>query len=60
MEELGYSDGYKYPHDYPGNFTPQQYMPDQLKDHRIWHAQHQPIEERQYQQMIKTWGDRFK
>ena len=60
MEELGYSDGYKYPHDYPDHFTPQQYMPDQLKDHRIWHAQHQPIEERQYQQMIKTWGDRFK
>ena len=60
MEELGYSDGYKYPHDYPNHFTPQQYMPDQLKDHRIWHAQHQPIEERQYQQMIKTWGDRFK
>ena len=59
MEELGYSDGYKYPHDYPDHFTPQQYMPDQLKDHRIWHAQHQPIEERQYQQMIKTWGDRF-
>lgn len=60
MKELGYSDGYKYPHDYPDHFTPQQYMPDQLKDHRIWHAQHQPIEERQYQQMIKTWGDRFK
>ncbi|MBO5586336.1 MAG: replication-associated recombination protein A [Prevotella sp.] len=60
MKELGYSDGYKYPHDYPDHFTPQQYMPDQLKNHRIWHAQHQPIEERQYQQMIKTWGDRFK
>ena len=60
MSELGYSDGYKYPHDYPDHFTPQQYMPDQLKDHRIWHAQHQPIEERQYQQMIKTWGERFK
>ena len=51
MAELGYSDGYKYPHDYPDHFTPQQYMPDQLRDHRIWHAQHQPIEERQYQQM---------
>ena len=24
MQELGYSDGYKYPHDYPGNFTPHQ------------------------------------
>jgi putative ATPase len=60
MEELGYSDGYKYPHDFPNHFTPQQYMPDQLKDHRIWHAQHHPIEERQYQQMIKVWGERFK
>ncbi len=28
MKELGYSDGYKYPHDYPGNFATQQYMPD--------------------------------
>ena len=60
MEQLGYHDGYKYPHDYPGNFTPQQYMPDELVDHRIWHAQHQPIEERQYQQMLRTWGERFK
>ena len=60
MAELGYSDGYKYPHDYPDHFTPQQYMPDLLRDHRIWHAQHQPIEERQYQQMIRTWGERFK
>ena len=24
MAQLGYHDGYKYPHDYPGNFTPQQ------------------------------------
>ena len=60
MAELGYSDGYKYPHDYPDHFTPQQYMPDQLRNHRIWRAQHQPIEERQYQQMIKVWGERFK
>src|SRR5574344_1211224 len=29
MEDLGYHDGYKYPHDYPGHFTPQQYMPDE-------------------------------
>lgn len=60
MAELGYSDGYKYPHDYPGHFTTQQYLPDEIKDTRIWHAQHTPIEERQYQNMISTWGDRFK
>lgn len=30
MAELGYNDGYKYPHDYPGNFVSQQYLPDAL------------------------------
>ena len=53
MAELGYSDGYKYPHDFPSHFTPQQYMPDALKDHQLWKAQHHPIEERQYQQWQK-------
>ena len=32
MAELGYSDGYKYPHDYSGHYISQQYMPDALKD----------------------------
>ena len=60
MSELGYSDGYKYPHDYPGNFATQQYLPDALKDKRLWHAQHTPSEEKLYQQMLKLWGDRYK
>ena len=59
MADLGYHDGYKYPHDYPNNFTPQQYMPDNLKDERLWHAQHTPSEEKQYLQMLKLWGKRF-
>lgn len=28
---LGHGKGYKYPHDYPENYTPQQYLPDELK-----------------------------
>ena len=60
MSELGYSDGYKYPHDYPGNFATQQYMPDALKDKRLWHAQHTPSEEKLYQQMLRLWGERYK
>ena len=60
MKQLGYSDGYKYPHDYPGNFAQQQYMPDELHDTRLWHAQHSPSEEKQYQQMLRLWGERFK
>jgi putative ATPase len=59
MAELGYHDGYKYPHDYPGNFTPQQYLPDNLTDLRLWHAQHSPSEEKLYQRMLKCWGKRY-
>lgn len=60
MQELGYSDGYKYPHDYPGNFTPQQYLPDNLQNSRLWHAQHSPSEEKLYQNMLRLWGDKYK
>lgn len=31
MADLGYHDGYKYAHDFPGNFVVQQYMPDAIK-----------------------------
>ena len=31
MEELGYSDGYKYAHDYPGHFVDMEFLPDSLK-----------------------------
>ena len=37
MKELGYSDGYKYPHDYPGHWTEQQYMPNELVGTAFWH-----------------------
>ena len=60
MAEIGYHDGYLYPHDYPGNFTPQQYLPEEVQGVRLWHAQHSPVEEKQYQNMLRLWGDRFK
>lgn len=60
MKSLGYHDGYKYAHDFPDHFVEQQYSPDQLKDSRFWHAQHSPSEEKQYQWMLRCWGDRFK
>ena len=60
MSQLGYADGYKYSHDYPGHFVRQQFMPDDLTNCRIWHPQHSPAEEKLYQNMIGCWGDRFK
>ena len=36
MEELGYSDGYKYAHDYPGHFAELEFMPAELSGHRFY------------------------
>lgn len=36
MEELGYSVGYKYPHDFPGHVTKQQYMTDKTIDKKYY------------------------
>lgn len=60
MAELGYSDGYKYSHDYPGHFVRQQFLPDELQEARLWHGQHNPAEEKLYQNMLNCWGDRYK
>ncbi len=59
MKELGYHDGYKYPHDYPGHFTEQQYLPDAIKNERIWHGQNSPTEEKLNQRMLSYWGKRY-
>ncbi len=60
MKDLGYASGYKYSHDYPGHFVVQQFMPDSLRDTRIWEAQHSPSEDKLYRRMVECWGDRFK
>ena len=39
MEQLGYHEGYKYPHDYAGNYVEQQYLPDELKGTVLWTPQ---------------------
>lgn len=59
MKELGYSDGYQYPHDHPGHFIPQQYLPDSLVNERLWHGQHNPTEEKMWQRMVNYWGKRY-
>ncbi len=59
MKDLGYNDGYKYPHDYPGHFVRQQYLPDALTGERLWHGQNNPSEEKLNRRMTDCWGTRF-
>ncbi|MBE6215164.1 MAG: replication-associated recombination protein A [Bacteroidales bacterium] len=43
MEELGYSDGYKYAHDYPGHFADLEFMPSELAGTKFY----EPADNRQ-------------
>lgn len=55
MAELGYHDGYLYPHDYPGNFTPQQYLPNEVKDEVLWKPCDNQAEDRSRDRMNTLW-----
>lgn len=58
MADLGYHDGYLYPHDYEGNFTPQQYMPEELKNEVLWHPCSNTAEDRSRDRMNVFWQNK--
>ena len=60
MEELGYGKGYKYAHDYQGHFVEQQFLPDDIRNKRIWHAQENAAEAKLQERMLHLWKDRYK
>lgn len=53
MADLGYHDGYLYPHDYPGHYVAQQYMPDALKGQQIWQPQPHSASEARIKERIE-------
>ena len=57
MADLGYSDGYKYSHDFPGHFVKQQFLPDGGKDFSFWIPQENPVEAKSKAWMRQCWGD---
>ena len=60
MKQLGYGKDYKYAHAYAGHFVEHQFLPDELTQTRIWHAQENPAEAKLKERMVHLWGDRFK
>ena len=59
MKELGYSDGYKYAHDYENHFVEQQFLPDELTGIRLWTPQPNAAEEKMKERMRYLWKDRY-
>ena len=57
MAELGYADGYRYSHDFPGHFVRQQFLPDGCGDFSFWMPQGNPVEAKAKAWMQQCWGD---
>ena len=57
MAELGYSDGYKYSHDFPGHFVKQQFLPQGGEDFSFWCPQDNPVEAKSKAWMQQCWGN---
>ncbi len=51
MADLGYHEGYKYAHDYQGNYVKQQYLPDSLEGARFWVPGNNPAEAKMAQRL---------
>lgn len=57
MEQMGYGAEYRYPHDYPGHFYAQQYMPDAISGVQLWSGGDSAAEAKMKEQMTRLWGD---
>ena len=57
MKDLGYSEGYKYAHDFPNHFVKQQFLPDELLGTHFWQAQGSPQEQKMAEWMKYLWEE---
>lgn len=55
MEELGYSDGYKYAHDYPGHFVDLEFMPSDLSGTVLYEPADNKKEEEMRRRLAALW-----
>lgn len=58
MSDLGYHEGYKYPHDYPHHFTRQAYMPETIGHPAFWNPCHNPAEDKLAQRQHELWNSK--
>lgn len=56
MKELDYGKNYLYPHNYPGNFVQQDYLPEEIKGKKFWEPQQNASEVKHVDFLEKRWG----
>lgn len=59
MKELGYGQGYKYSHDFPGNFVQQEFMPEEISGTNFYAAGSHPKEIDVEENINRLWGTKY-
>lgn len=59
MKDIGYSDGYKYPHDYEGNFVEQEFLPEEISGTKFYQPQNNPREKELQNSLRNKWKDKY-
>jgi putative ATPase len=60
LRALGHGRGYRYPHEFPGHFVEEQYLPDALRQARYYHPTRQGAERALRERLSARWGARKK
>ena len=61
MSDEGYGKGYKYAHDFAGNFVEQEFLPDSLKGTQFYHPNiENPTEQRIAERIQQLWKGKYK
>ena len=55
MKKAGYGMGYKYAHDYPGNFVEHEFMPDDISGTTLYHPSNNTAENKTNEGLKKKW-----
>lgn len=59
MKELGYGGGYKYAHDYPGNFVLEDFLPEEITGTNFFKAGSSSKEKEIENKIAELWGQRY-
>jgi putative ATPase len=59
MKKLNYGADYKYPHNYPGNFVLQEFLPDELKETKFYEPGDSARENELRKFLKERWGEKY-
>ena len=59
MKDLGYGEGYEYPHDKPGHFSQSDNLPEAIQNQRFYEPGGLGTEHAIRERLIKWWGERY-